>query len=31
MGDIPAHIVLDLDSMNAEWHSLAGDESRRLA
>ena len=31
MGDIPPHIVLDLDAMNVEWHSLAGDESRRLA
>lgn len=31
LGDIPAHIVLDLDMMNVEWHSLAGDDSRRLA
>jgi Icc-related predicted phosphoesterase len=31
MGDIPAHIVIDLDAMNAEWCSLAGDDSRQLA
>ena len=30
MGDVPLHIVLDLDAMNAEWNSLAGEESRRL-
>jgi Icc-related predicted phosphoesterase len=30
IGDVPAHIVLDLDAMNAEWHSLAGDDSRQL-
>ncbi len=30
MGDIPAHIVIDLDKMLAEWHSLAGDDSRQL-
>jgi Icc-related predicted phosphoesterase len=30
MGDVPPHIVLDLDVMNAKWSSLAGEESRRL-
>ena len=30
MGDVPPHIELDLDAMNVEWHSLAGNESRRL-
>jgi hypothetical protein len=30
MGDVPPHIVLDLDAMNAEWNSLAGEESRQL-
>jgi len=31
IGDVPAHIVLDLEAMNAEWRSLAGEESRQLA
>jgi Icc-related predicted phosphoesterase len=31
IGDIPAHIILDLDAMHAEWHSLAGDDRRQLA
>ena len=30
-GDTPPHIVLDLDTMNAEWRSLAGEDSRQLA
>jgi hypothetical protein len=30
MGDVPAHIVLDLDAMSAEWRSLAGEECRPL-
>ena len=30
IGDVPAHIILDLESMNAEWYSLAGSDSRRL-
>jgi Icc-related predicted phosphoesterase len=30
IGDVPAHIILDLDSMNAEWHSLLGDDCRQL-
>ena len=29
-GDIPPHIVLDLDAMQADWYSLAGNESRTL-
>jgi Icc-related predicted phosphoesterase len=31
IGDVPAHIVLDLEEMNAEWVSLAGEESRKLS
>jgi len=31
MGDVPAHIILDLDNMNANWLSLAGSETRELA
>lgn len=30
IGDVPAHIILDLDEMNAEWYSLAGSENRKL-
>ena len=30
IGDIPAHIMLDLEAMNAEWYSLAGSDSRQL-
>ena len=30
IGDIPAHIILDLEAMNADWYSLAGSESRLL-
>lgn len=30
IGDIPAHIIIDLEQMNAEWYSLAGSESRQL-
>lgn len=30
IGNVPAHIILDLDAMNAEWHSLAGDDCREL-
>jgi hypothetical protein len=30
-GDTPPHIVPDLDAMNAEWRSLAGEDSRQLA
>lgn len=30
IGDIPAHIILDLDAMNAEWYSLAGRDFRQL-
>jgi Icc-related predicted phosphoesterase len=29
-GDIPPHIVLDLDAMQADWFSLAGNESCTL-
>ncbi len=31
IGDVPAHIILDLEAMNAEWYSLAGSDSRQLA
>ena len=30
IGDVPAHIILDLEVMNAEWYSLAGSDSRQL-
>jgi Icc-related predicted phosphoesterase len=30
IGDVPAHIILDLEAMNAEWFSLAGSDSRQL-
>ena len=30
IGDVPAHIILDLEAMNAEWYSLAGSENRQL-
>jgi len=30
IGDVPAHIILDLEAMNAEWYSLAGSDSRQL-
>ena len=30
IGDIPAHIILDLDDMTAEWYSLAGNDIRQL-
>jgi Icc-related predicted phosphoesterase len=30
-GDIPPHIVLDLNTRRADWFSLAGNESRTLA
>lgn len=30
IGDIPAHIILDLETMNAEWYSVAGSDSRQL-
>lgn len=31
IGDVPAHIILDLGTMNAEWYSLAGMDTRQLA
>jgi Icc-related predicted phosphoesterase len=31
IGDVPAHLILDLDEMNVEWYSLAGSDSRQLA
>jgi Icc-related predicted phosphoesterase len=30
IGDVPAHIILDLGAMNAAWYSLAGSDSRQL-
>lgn len=30
IGDVPAHIILDLEAMNAEWYSLAGSDSQQL-
>lgn len=30
IGDVPAHIILDLESMNADWYSLAGSDTRKL-
>lgn len=30
IGDVPAHIILDLEAMHAEWYSLAGSDSRQL-
>jgi Icc-related predicted phosphoesterase len=30
IGDVPAHIILDLEKMSAEWYSLAGSDSRQL-
>ena len=29
-GDVPAHIILDLEAMHVEWHSLAGSDNRQL-
>ncbi|MGR9053633.1 MAG: metallophosphoesterase family protein [Gammaproteobacteria bacterium] len=31
IGDFPPYIILDLETMNVEWHSAAGSERRRLA
>jgi Icc-related predicted phosphoesterase len=31
IGDVPAHIIIDLGTMNAEWYSLAGTDTRQLA
>ncbi len=31
MGDIPSHIVIDLETMRVNWYSLAGDETRQIA
>lgn len=30
IGNVPAHIILDLDAMTADWHSLAGSDHRQL-
>ena len=30
IGDVPAHIILDIEKMAAEWYSLAGSDSRQL-
>ncbi len=30
IGDVPAHIILDIEAMSAEWYSLAGNDSRQL-
>ena len=30
IGEVPAHIILDLKAMTAEWYSLAGSDSRQL-
>ena len=30
IGDVPAHIILDLDAMIAKWYSLAGSDYRQL-
>ena len=31
MGEIPPHIVIDLETMCVNWYSLAGDETRQIA
>lgn len=31
MGDIPAHIIFDLEAMQLQWHSLAGSEIQDLS
>ena len=30
IGDVPAHLILDLEAMNVDWYSLAGHDSRQL-